>query len=129
MGLYKSNKPCLYSRIKKLSKKFLIFPLVERGLYNLHICDKKTLTIFLYKIANNKIKYRNYFNISQKKPVTLKDLILKFSQKKIFIYLPLVFVKLTLNLLNVLNINIGFTTDNLKGLINYNKKIKFLNYS
>jgi nucleoside-diphosphate-sugar epimerase len=127
-GLYSSERSKLYSKIKKLSKRNYFFPLIGDGSSKLHLMDTNKLIDFILKINENFYLFKNFYFVGNKKPITLKNLILSFSKKKLFIPINLEIIKFILSLFEICKIRIGFTPDNLLGLINYNQFINFTEY-
>ncbi len=126
LGLFKSKKSKLYSKIKKIAKYSYIVPLIGDGNYKLHITTVKYLTEFLLKIDSlNQIN--KIFLVCEKKNTTLKKLLINRNLKyQFFLNINLKIILFFFKILEIMNINIGFTKDNLLGLINYNNKLKSL---
>jgi nucleoside-diphosphate-sugar epimerase len=123
-GLVNSNKSKLLNRIRYFAKKFYIFPLIGDGNLKIHLCNLEDIAHFIEKIQASKIVLnKKIFYICNPNYIFLKNLITSFSKKKIYIKIPIIFVKIFLKITDLMKLPIGFTYDNLLGLINYNPKL------
>jgi nucleoside-diphosphate-sugar epimerase len=123
LGLVVSKKAKLFNKIKKFKKYGFIVPLVGDGNFKLHLTKITTLNNFLMTILRKKKLKKIYF-VCEKNHTTLKKLLINKNFKfQIFFKINLNIVFFILKTLNFLKINVGFTEDNLIGLVNYNHKI------
>jgi dTDP-4-dehydrorhamnose reductase len=128
LGLFKSKKSKIYSKIIKIAKYGYIVPLIGDGHYKLHITTVKCLNEFFINL-NRTNQFYKLFLVCNKSSTTLKKLLFNKKLKfQFFLKINLKIILLFFKIIEKMNVSIGFTKDNLYGLINYNNKIKSLKF-
>jgi hypothetical protein len=114
---------------KQMIKKVLFFPiipLINGGILDIKLIGLNDLIFILNDILDEDI-YNKELNVFYKNKSILKDLlkdIAQFYNKKIFfINIPYLFIYNIARLLEILRINIGITSQNIKGLLENNINI------
>lgn len=123
-GLFNEKNSRLFSKFLWISNNLKICPMIGHGNYYLHICNLKFLFEEILYLFNKKHNLHIY-NSGSKDRYFLIDIIKILSKHNIiFIKIPIYLISIILKLFRLLRIDLGFSYDNLLGLVNYNSKIK-----